>query len=135
MTQGPTGAKLRSGHHPHTGRQKPLRKESLEKYGRAGWLDQVIINHFGGGGWGMSVGGHSRFKEVRMWAQPPQQLPEKLKGLETTGPVKQQSSAGGDRQWEEQRGRGRMWHQKPLQTQPTINPFVEETLAGGGKQQ
>lgn len=54
----------------------------------------------------MSVGGRSRFKEVSMWEQPPHQLPEKLKGLETTGPVKQQSSAGGDRQCEEQEREG-----------------------------
>lgn len=135
MTQGPPGAKLRSGCHPHTGRQEPLKKESLERCGRVGWLDQVIINHLGGGGWGMSVGGHSRFKEVRMWEQPPQQLPEKLKGLETTGPVKQQSSAAETDNGKSRRGRGWMQHQKLLQTQPTINPFVEETLAGGGKQQ
>ena len=106
MTQGPPGAKFRSGHHPHTGRQEPLKKKSLERCGHAGWLDQVIINHLSGGGWGMSVGGRSRFKEVRMWEQPPHQLPEKLKGLETTGPVKQQSSAGGDRQCEEQEREG-----------------------------
>ena len=42
-----------------------------------------------------------------MWEkQEPQQVPEELKGLEATGPVKGQSYPGGDRQWEEQEREG-----------------------------
>lgn len=65
------------------------------------------------------------------WEQTAQQLPE-TQGPRNNRACETAELCSRDRQWEEQEREGWMQHQKLLQTQPTINPFVEETLAGGG---